>query len=236
VISRSVKIALDVISQWWFGRKVIVGVMDNSCVSAIPDAIILTPNCHSSDISTMSTREGESAKGSIGVGADDDSDSDTSSCGTNDSVATMRQKLQKMKKKMEKSENKRKQEMTDLEDQLKDSKQAKLGKVGTRKRINRIKDLAAANTLPLDKQISLNNFFRDAVFRRVKIVTKEVLKDGTVVGNIMKHLQFVSEQDRNMYRAHIELALQAKIGQYRDNSVKNIKWKYRTRKGKGTSK
>jgi hypothetical protein len=210
--------------------------MDNSCVSAVPDVITLTPNCHSSDISTMSTHEGENEKDGMGDGGEDDSDSDTSSCGSNESAATMRRKLQKMKRKMKRTDDKRKQELTDLEDQLKDSKQAKLGKAGARKRITRIKDLAAANTLPLDKQISLNNFFRDAVFRRVKLVTKEVLKDGTVVRNIMKHLQFVSDQDRTMYRAHIELALQTKIGQYRDNSVKNIKWKYRTRRGKGISK
>ena len=143
VISLMAKIALEVVSQWWFGRMVIVVVMDNSCVSAIPDVIILTPNCRSSDISTMSTHEGDNGKDGIGVGADEDSDSDTSSSGSKDSVATMRQKLQKMKQKLAKSENKRKQEITDLEDQLKDSKQAKLGKVGTKKRITQIKDLAA---------------------------------------------------------------------------------------------
>ena len=74
------------------------------------------------------------------------------------------------------------------------------------------------------------------MFRVLKIVTKEVLKGGVVVGRIMQHLQIVTEYDKNAYRVHIELALQSKIGQYRDNSVKNIKWKYRSKKGKGPSK
>ena len=88
----------------------------------------------------------------------------------------------------------------------------------------------------MDKLISMNNFFRDAVFRSLKLVTKDVLKSGDVVKRIMQHLKFITPHDRSVYRVHIELALQKQIGQYRDNSIKNIKWKYRTRKGTGPGK
>ena len=125
--------------------------------------------------------------------------------------------------------------LTNLQEKLKDSKQTRIGGV-EKKRGTQIKHLASENTLPIDKQVSLNNYFRDVVFRGLKIVTKDVLICGVVVGRIMNHLQFVTDYDKNAYRAHIELALQAKMGQYRDNSVKNIKWKYRTKKGKGPSK
>jgi hypothetical protein len=144
----------------------------------------------------------------------------------------MRRKIQKLQKK----EKKRKQEMTNLQEKLTDNKQARQGEATTKKKITQIKHLASENTLPIDKQVSLNNYFRDVVFRVLKIVTKEVLKGGVVVGRIMQHLQIVTEYDKNAYRVHIELALQSKIGQYRDNSVKNIKWKYRSKKGKGPSK
>ena len=74
------------------------------------------------------------------------------------------------------------------------------------------------------------------VFRNLKLVTKEVIKSGVVVDRLMWQLQFITEHDKMMYRVHIELALQKQIGQYRDKSVKNIKWKYRTKKGKRPGK
>ena len=123
--------------------------------------------------------------------------------------------------------------MTNLQEQLKNNKQARQGMVLTKKRIYKIKDLSEKNTLPVDKQISLNNYFRDVMFRSLKLVTKDVLKSGGVVDKIMTHLHFITDYDKNMYWVHIELELQKQIGQYRDNSIKNIKWKYRSKKGTG---
>ena len=74
------------------------------------------------------------------------------------------------------------------------------------------------------------------VFRGLKLVTRDVLESGVMVAKIMQHLGFITDQDKNMYRAHIELAMKKQIRQYRDNSVKNIKWKYKTKKGNGPSK
>jgi hypothetical protein len=162
-------------------------------------------------------------------GDDESSTSDVDSKADN---AKLRRKLLKMGE----TEKKRKREMVEMQEQLKDRKQAKEGKVLTKKRITRIKDLDEANILPMDKLISMNNFFRDAVFRSLKLVTKDVLKSGDVVKRIMQHLKFITPHDRSVYRVHIELALQKQIGQYRDNSIKNIKWKYRTKKGTGPGK
>ena len=88
----------------------------------------------------------------------------------------------------------------------------------------------------MDKQVSLNNYFRDFLFRGLKLVTKRVIEDGTVVNQIIRHLRMVTDHDKTVFRLHIELALKVMIGQYRDNSVKNIKWVYRTKKGTGPSK
>jgi hypothetical protein len=219
------EIGYDVISLWWFGHRAIVDIMDHTCVDVLPEIILLTPNCNDSDISTMS------GTGNDKEGSDDDSAS-ALAASTEDSEATLRGKLDKLVQK----DKKRKQQMTNLQEQLKDTKQAREGSVLGPKRVTQIKDLAEANTLPIDKQITLNNYFRDVVFRGLKLVTKEVIKNGVVVDKIMGHLQFVTDYDKKNYRVHIELALQKQIGQYRDNSVKNIKWKYRTNKGKGQGK
>ena len=200
--------------------------MDDISVAVIPEIVTLTPTCHDSDISTMTaTGEGDTD------GEDNDSTAE-SECGSDASPTALRRKIERLGK----QENKRKRAMAELRDKLKDAKQARQGRRSTEKKVTQIKDLAPANTLPLGKMVSLNNYFRDTVFRRLKLVTKDVIKDGSVVRKIMEHLQVVTDWDKNNYRAHIEMALQTKIGQYRDNSVKNIKWKYRTAKGKGPGK
>jgi hypothetical protein len=199
--------------------------MKEACVDVIPTLITLTSTCNDSNISTMSDNENDSDRS----GDEESSTSDVDSKADN---AKLRRKLLKMGE----TEKKRKREMVEMQEQLKDRKQAKEGKVLTKKRITRIKDLDEANILPMDKLISMNNFFRDAVFRSLKLVTKDVLKSGDVVKRIMQHLKFITPHDRSVYRVHIELALQKQIGQYRDNSIKNIKWKYRTRKGTGPGK
>jgi hypothetical protein len=199
--------------------------MKEACVDVIPTLITLTSTCNDSNISTMSDNEIDSDRS----GDDESSTSDVDSKAEN---AKLRRKLLKMGE----TEKKRKREMVEMQEQLKDRKQAKEGKVLTKKRITRIKDLDEANILPMDKLISMNNFFRDAVFRSLKLVTKDVLKSGDVVKRIMQHLKFITPHDRSVYRVHIELALQKQIGQYRDNSIKNIKWKYRTKKGTGPGK
>jgi hypothetical protein len=222
----SVEIGFDVISLWWFGHRAIVDIMENTCVNVIPEIITLTTTCSDSDISTMG-----------GNGNDDDDSDDNSDSASDDSSddiegKSMREMQEKIRQ-LQNKERKRKQKMTDLQEQLKDTKQARIGKLLGKRKETKIKNLAAANTLPIDKQISLNNYFRDVVFRSLKLVTKEVLDSGFVVDKIMRHLQLVTEYDKKMYRVHIELALQKQVGQYRNNSVKNIKWKYRTKKGKG---
>jgi hypothetical protein len=199
--------------------------MKEACVDVIPTLITLTSTCNDSNISTMSDNENDSDRS----GDEESSTSDVDSKADN---AKLRRKLLKMGE----TEKKRKREMVEMQEQLKDRKQAKEGKVLTKKRITRIKDLDEANILPMDKLISMNNFFRDAVFRSLKLVTKDVLKSGDVVKRIMQHLKFITPHDRSVYRVHIELALQKQIGQYRDNSIKNIKWKYRTKKGTGPGK
>jgi hypothetical protein len=177
--------------------------MDHTCVDVLPEIILLTPNCNDSDISTTS-----------GTGHDKESSDDNSAsvlayC-SDDNEETVREKIRKLASR----ERKRKQQMTDLQEQLKNRKQARQGKVLGQKRVTRIKDLAEANTLPIDKQISMNNYFMDVVFRNLKLVTKDVLKSGVVVDKIMRHLQFVTDYDKKKYRVHIELALQKQIGQY----------------------
>ena len=97
---------------------------------------------------------------------------------------------------------------------MKDTKQVKLQIFLGKKRVTQIKDFAEANTLPIDKQISLNNYFWDLVFRSLKLVSKEVLKSGVVVDKIMRHLQFVTDYDKKVHQVHIELALEKQIGQY----------------------
>ena len=199
--------------------------MKEACVDVIPTLITLTSTCNDSNISTMSDNEIDSDRSG-------DDESSTSVVDSKADNAKLRRKLLKMGE----TEKKRKREMVEMQEQLKDRKQAKEGKVLTKKKITRIKDLDEANILPMDKLISMNNFFRDAVFRSLKLVTKDVLKSGDVVKRIMQHLKFITAHDRSVYRVHIELALQKQIGQYRDNSIKNIKWKYRTRKGTGPGK
>ena len=62
--------------------------------------------------------------------------------------------------------------------------------------VMKIKDLAQANTLPVDKQISLQNYLRDVVFRGLKLVTKDVIKCGVHVERAMSHLQFITDYDK----------------------------------------
>ena len=201
----------------------IVNVMNDDSADAIPEIITLTLNCNDSEMSAMSNRGND----------DSDHDGDSSDDDIDDQdLAGMRQKITDLKN----ADKKRKREMTNLQAQLKEKRQAAEGRVLTKKKITKIKDLATSNTLPIDKQISLNNYFRDVVFRKLKLVTKDVIKSGVVVEKIMGHLQFITDYDKRIYRSHVELALQKQIGQYRDNSVKNIKWKYRTKKGTGPSK
>ena len=181
----NVEFGFDVISLWWFGHRAIVDIMDHTCVDVLPEIILLTPNCNDSDISTTS-----------GTGHDKESSDDNSAsvlayC-SDDNEETVREKIRKLASR----ERKRKQQMTDLQEQLKNRKQAQQGKVLGQKRVTRIKDLAEANTLPIDKQISLNNYFRDVVFRNLKLVTKDVLKSGVIVDKIMRHLQFVTDYDK----------------------------------------
>jgi hypothetical protein len=192
---------------------------DNKNFGVVPEFVTLTKTYNNSDMSTLGVDDEASS--------DDDDDYNSA-----DSVDTVRLKIKNLRDKSKK----RKQAITNLREQLKDSKQARKGRVATKRKITRVRDLASENTMPLDKQVSLNNYFRETVFHRLKLVTKEVLKSGVIVNKIMKHLMFVTEHDKNMYRAHVEIALQTKIGQYRDNSVRNIKWKYRTKRGKGPSK
>ena len=169
--------------------------MDDTCFDLIPGLLTLTPNCNDRDtISTMSGNRGDDDEGG------DDSESDGNS---GDDEETVRAKLQNL----EKRDRKRKQQMAHLQEQLKANKQARQGSVIGKKRVTQIKDLDDANKLPLDKQISLNNYFRDHVFRGLKYVTKDVLKSKVAVEGIMQHLRIITEYDIKRYRVHIELAL-----------------------------
>lgn len=115
---------------------------------------------------------------------------------------------------------------------LEDSKRRK-PTITVEKKVTRVEDLPAANTLALDKQISLINYLRDVIFKGLKYVTKEVIESGIIVGMILDNLQLVSEYQKRAYQLHLELALKKKIGQFRNNSIKNMKWKYRNEQGKG---
>jgi hypothetical protein len=74
------------------------------------------------------------------------------------------------------------------------------------------------------------------VFTGVKYVTKETLEGGNIMKKITDNLQITDELQKNRYQRHLELALKKKIGQFRNNSIKNIKWKYRKQQGKGAGK
>ena len=123
----SVEIGFDVISLWWFGHRAVVDIMENTCVSVIPEIITLKTNCNDSDISTMG-----------GTGNDDDDSDDNSGSasddGSDDNGATVREMQEKIKQ-LRKKERKRKQKMTDLQEQLKNRKQARQGKVLGQKRV-----------------------------------------------------------------------------------------------------
>jgi hypothetical protein len=164
-------------------------------------------------------------------GRDDDSDSGLADIPARDSKA-----LHRALREMEKENRKRNQEVANLMKQLEDSKKAKKERVGEKRKVTKIKDIAPANLLPFDKQISLHNYLRDVVFRGLKLVTKEVLDAGVTVARAMTHLQFITDYDKRMYRTQIELTIQKQIGQYRDNTIKNIKWKYKTNRGTGPGK
>jgi hypothetical protein len=223
---RGGNVCINVISLWWFGHDVLVDMMEATNVDLIPILLTLTHNCSNSDISTMSGNEND------GNNKKEEGSSDESDYNSEDSERAVRRKLEQMGRRAKK----RKQEMVDLKERLEGRKHAERGKLVTKKKVMQLKDLEENNRLPRDKLISLNNLFRDVVFRHVKLVTKDVLESGVVVERIMKHLHFITDFDKIRYRAHIELALQKQIGQYRDNSVKNIKWKYRKRKGTGPRK
>jgi hypothetical protein len=154
----------------------------------------------------------------------DDSESDGDENGEegDKKIRAYRERMKKRKKNMEDLGNKF----------LEDSKRRK-PTITVEKKVTRVEDLPAANTLALDKQISLINYLRDVIFKGLKYVTKEVIESGTIVGMILDNLQLVSEYQKRAYQLHLELALKKKIGQFRNNSIKNMKWKYRNEQGKG---
>ena len=159
------------VSLRWFGHGVIVETMDDPCVESIPEMIsVLTPNCHNSDISTMSKNEEDNS---------DRSDNDSESGSVDNPAHDSKALFQKLKE-MERENKKRNQVVADLMKQLEDSKQAKKVRVEANRTVTNIKDLARANTLPEDKQISLRNYLRDVVFRGLKLVTKDVIKCGSM--------------------------------------------------------
>ena len=53
---------------------------------------------------------------------------------------------------------------------------------------------------------------------------------------IMDNLQLTTELHKRTYGLHLELALKKKIGQFRNNSIKNMKWKDQNDQGKGEDK
>jgi len=140
-------------------------------------------------------------------------------------------KLKSFQEKM----NKRKQDLMDLAAELLDIKKRKLT-ITVERKVTRVEDLPADNILALDKQTSLINYLRDVVFTGVKYVTKETLEGGNIMKKITDNLQITDELQKNRYQRHLELALKKKIGQFRNNSIKNIKWKYRKQQGKGAGK
>ena len=131
---------------------------------------------------------------------------------------------------------KRKQNMENLAHKYLEDNKRRKPTITVEKKVTRVEDLPAANTLALDKQISLFNYLRDVIFKGLKYVTKEVIESGTIVGMILDNLQLVSEYQKRAYQLHLELALKKKIGQFRNNSINNMKWKYRIDQGKGEGK
>jgi hypothetical protein len=131
---------------------------------------------------------------------------------------------------------KRKKVLEDLANQyIEDSKRRK-PTITVEKKVTLVADLPPGNTLVLDKQISLTNCLRDVIFKGLKYVTKEVIESGRIVNMVMDNLQMKTEWQRRTYQLHVEIALKKKIGEFRNNSIKNIKWKYRSDQGKGEGK
>jgi hypothetical protein len=208
--------------------------------------ITLTRTCSNSDLSTMSasrsdrsTRESEVVRQLLqgiqdldpelrkkDAATDSDSDSgDDSEEPEDDDVRKLREERGKRKKALE-----------DLATQyLEDNKRSK-PTVTVERKVTRVEDLPLVNQLSLDKQISMMNFLRDVIFPGLKYVTKDTIERGTVSKKMMANLQLASDFQKRTYQLHLELALKKKIGQFRNNSIKNMKWKYRVDQGKGEGK
>jgi hypothetical protein len=131
---------------------------------------------------------------------------------------------------------KRKKGMENLVKQYIEGTKRRKPTITVEKKVTSVADLPAVNTLILDKQVSLANYLRDVIFRGLKYVTKEVIESGQIVKKVLDNLQLVTELQKTTYQLHVELELKKKIGQFRNNSIKNIKWKFRTDQGKGEGK
>ena len=126
--------------------------------------------------------------------------------------------------------------MEKLEIQLREDKKKRKPTVTVEKPVSRICDLPEVNTLALDKQTSLNNYLRDVIFTGLKYITNQQLESGKVMGKMMENLQLTTETQKTNYKLHLTLALKMKIAQIRNNTIKNIKWKYRLNQGNGEGK
>lgn len=207
----------------------------------MPSLLTLTKVCANSDVSTMSTSKSESL-GQDGVmlnrmleemkevcGDDSDSDDDgqeEGSDGIEDSkFSDYKIRMKKRKALMKKVTNKYSLE-----------KKKRKPTITVERKVTRVEDLPEVNTLPMDKRISMMNYLRDVIFTGLKYATKETIENGSIVNKMLKNLQLTSDCQRTRYRLHLELALKKKIGQFRNNSIKNLKWKYIQYQGKGEGK
>ena len=200
--------------------------------------VTLTQTCSNSDLSTMSAsrsdrsgRETEMVRlllegiKEMGEELEEPKDSVAESDSEDDDDGNLK-----------KAKRKRKMELEALATKYLEDNKRRKPTITVEKKVTRVEDLPLENQLDLDKQISMMNFLRDVIFTGLKYVTKDTIERGVIGDMIMDNLQLESDFKRKSYRLHLELALKKKIGQFRNNSIKNMKWKYRVDQGKGEGK
>ena len=72
------------------------------------------------------------------------------------------------------------------------------------------------------KEAMMLHILREKMFCSLKIVDAAILRDGVIVGRVMKQVGVRTEDDKKNYRRHFELAINKKIGEFRHNSIRML--------------
>ena len=94
----------------------------------------------------------------------------------------------------------------------------------------RVSDLPQEQRMNGSLLQSVANYLRGKLFKGLKIVNSEVLKDGAVVRRMCDYLG-MSAEDQKKFKRHLELLVVERTTQYRNNSVRNLKIRFKAKGG-----